>query len=218
MPICKRCNKHFPRVFFVDGKERDFKRRKLCLECSPFDQKKKINICLHCGEWFPNKVKVDDREFDLHSRKYCLKCNPFVEKKIWGGKPSNITYDKDGKRILYEKKFVCKVCGIEREHKTRNLECTTCKSKKIRAEKKLNAVKFLGGECIVCGYNNCLDVLDIHHIDPEKKEFTLSQNLLKSWEIIKKELKKCVLMCANHHREYHAGRFCLLTDRPTLNK
>jgi len=48
--------------------------------------------------------------------------------------------------------------------------------------------------------------LEFHHLDKETKSFGLSKKgIIRSWESIKKELDKCVLICANCHREVEAG-------------
>ncbi|MDO8590725.1 MAG: hypothetical protein Q7R65_01965 [bacterium] len=63
-----------------------------------------------------------------------------------------------------------------------------------------------GGKCMICGYNRCAAALDFHHRNPKQKDFSLSvRGLTRSWEKIQKEIKKCVLICANCHREIHAG-------------
>ena len=68
------------------------------------------------------------------------------------------------------------------------------------------AIDYLGGKCLTCGYDKCSAALDFHHIDERTKSFGLSQDgMTRSWERTKKELDKCVLLCANCHREYHAG-------------
>ncbi len=67
-------------------------------------------------------------------------------------------------------------------------------------------VEYKGGKCELCGYNECIDVLDLHHKDPSTKEFGISSSgLTRSWEKNKVEADKCVLLCANCHREIHAG-------------
>jgi len=76
--------------------------------------------------------------------------------------------------------------------------------RRLRLKKKM--VDLRGGKCQICGYSRCLIALDFHHIDESTKEFGLSQrDLTKSWVKILVELNKCVLVCANCHREIHAG-------------
>ena len=68
------------------------------------------------------------------------------------------------------------------------------------------AVEYKGGKCINCGYKKDIAALDFHHVDETKKDFGLSQRgLTRSWDRIKKELDKCILVCANCHREIHSG-------------
>jgi len=77
------------------------------------------------------------------------------------------------------------------------------KRRKVIKEK---AIEYLGGKCSFCGYARSYAALDFHHIDEKSKSFGLSQRgLTRSWERTKKELDKCVLVCANCHRELHVG-------------
>jgi hypothetical protein len=57
--------------------------------------------------------------------------------------------------------------------------------------------------CKVCGENK-IYLLDFHHKDPNKKEGNLG-TLMWSWgkKRILKEIEKCDVYCANHHRELH---------------
>ncbi len=76
--------------------------------------------------------------------------------------------------------------------------------KKRRKKLKEMAVKYLGGKCMICGYSRCINALEFHHL--EKKKFGLSsRGITRSWQRIKSELDKCILLCANCHREVHAG-------------
>ncbi len=78
--------------------------------------------------------------------------------------------------------------------------------KKRRRRLREMAVEYKGGVCIGCGYSADLTALDFHHTDGKTKDFGLSQRgLTRSWDKIKKELDKCVLVCANCHREIHSG-------------
>ena len=68
---------------------------------------------------------------------------------------------------------------------------------------KLKLIEYKGGKCEKCSYNKCSWAFDFHHLDKNKKDFTLSSYLTLSWETIKKELDKCIMVCANCHREIH---------------
>jgi len=74
--------------------------------------------------------------------------------------------------------------------------------KKIRAM----AVEYKGGKCSICGYNKCLKALEFHHVELDKKDFGISaKGYTRSWVAVKKELDKCIILCANCHREVHEG-------------
>lgn len=72
--------------------------------------------------------------------------------------------------------------------------------------RKKRLIKILGGKCEKCQKVYIPPVYDFHHIKPSEKSFTLNQpNLAKySWDMIKQELKKVALLCANCHRIIHA--------------
>ena len=57
-----------------------------------------------------------------------------------------------------------------------------------------------GGKCSMCGYNRCLANLHFHHKDERTKSFTIGQTTC-SYETLKKEAEKCILVCANCHGE-----------------
>jgi hypothetical protein len=68
------------------------------------------------------------------------------------------------------------------------------------------AVSHKGGRCQVCGYDQCIEALEFHHLDPAQKDFGIShKGYTRSWERVKEEVDKCILLCANCHREFHAG-------------
>ena len=72
---------------------------------------------------------------------------------------------------------------------------------------KQHLVNTFGGRCQLCGYDKCLSALDFHHRDPSKKDFNISRYRRKDIEnyIFLRELEKCILICANCHREIHSG-------------
>lgn len=81
-------------------------------------------------------------------------------------------------------------------------ECDTSERKKITRKKKEILIEMLGGKCMTCGYNKCIQALDFHH--KGDKNFNISQRLRHSIETLKKEIVKCDLLCSNCHRELHA--------------
>jgi 5-methylcytosine-specific restriction endonuclease McrA len=76
-----------------------------------------------------------------------------------------------------------------------------------RREKiRLMAVSYKGGCCQICGYRRCIEALEFHHLDPTQKDFGIShRGYTRSWARVKEEVEKCILLCANCHREVHAG-------------
>ena len=76
-----------------------------------------------------------------------------------------------------------------------------------RKKLKQRAIALFGGRCCVCNYDRCSAALEFHHLDPTQKDFSIAQAYAnpKKWETIVEELSKCVLVCANCHREIHQG-------------
>lgn len=67
------------------------------------------------------------------------------------------------------------------------------------------AVDYKGGRCELCGYNRCIEALEFHHTDSFGKDFSISEKgYTRSWDAVREELDKCMLLCANCHRELHA--------------
>lgn len=67
------------------------------------------------------------------------------------------------------------------------------------------SVDYKGGKCEMCGYDRCTDALEFHHKSLSVKKFGISaKGYTRSWEAVKKELDKCVIVCSNCHRELHA--------------
>jgi len=74
-----------------------------------------------------------------------------------------------------------------------------------RRKLKLRAIEYKGGKCILCGYAKCPAALQFHHIDDVEKEFGISSGDTRSWEKLRVELDKTILVCANcHHEAHHA--------------
>lgn len=95
------------------------------------------------------------------------------------------------------------------KRKTCCKKCHVVDCQKYRKDYKQIAVTSKGGKCIVCGYNKCNAALDFHHVDPSTKDPDISK--MRNWSAARKrsEIDKCVLLCANCHREVHAGLISL---------
>ncbi len=72
--------------------------------------------------------------------------------------------------------------------------------------RKFKLIELRGNKgCESCGYIKNIGALDFHHIDPFDKKFTLDSRTLsnRSWASILEEFSKCIILCANCHREHH---------------
>ncbi len=77
---------------------------------------------------------------------------------------------------------------------------------KRRNKLKDMAIEYKGGKCSLCGYKRYNGALEFHHIGSSGKDFGVSKDgLTRSWERVKKEIDKCILVCANCHRELHGN-------------
>lgn len=85
---------------------------------------------------------------------------------------------------------------------------------KSKKRKKEFAVLQFGGECQVCGYSRCIGALEFHHLEVGTKSAHPTHIIQNwSWERAVVELEKCVLLCANCHREVHYKQLDLTRDR-----
>lgn len=60
--------------------------------------------------------------------------------------------------------------------------------------------------CKICNEKESC-CLDFHHLDPTKKDASLGDAKRQNWSFkrLKREIDKCVVLCANCHRKVHAG-------------
>ncbi|MFA5318434.1 MAG: hypothetical protein WC323_03105 [Patescibacteria group bacterium] len=81
------------------------------------------------------------------------------------------------------------------------LKKAVAKRRKIIRQK---AIDYKGGRCAICKYNTCIKALEFHHLDSNGKDFGISnKGYTRSWKVVKAEVDKCILLCANCHRELH---------------
>lgn len=79
------------------------------------------------------------------------------------------------------------------------------KQKERAMFRKAELVKLLGGKCSKCGYHENYAALEFHHVNPSEKSFQLDARHIAntSKELLLEEIKKCVLLCSNCHKEVH---------------
>lgn len=101
---------------------------------------------------------------------------------------------------------ICKYCSKEfiDPRRPNSTQCNSCSVSKRRRKNKQKYVEYMGGKCSRCNYDANIAALQFHHL--ENKSFNISSNkLLLKEEYIKKELKKCILLCANCHAIEHSN-------------
>jgi len=113
---------------------------------------------------------------------------------------------------------ICTKCGRElpidqfnfrnKAKGTRRSECKECHTAymKQKYQEKKNEIQELKSQyaCAKCGDTRGY-VLDFHHIDPTEKEDSIARMISNNYELnrVYDEIKKCVVLCANCHREFH---------------
>ena len=116
----------------------------------------------------------------------------------------------------YNKKseYCCRYCGEEDKNKMKkhdkerfsHVVCAACHSLDTierGRRKKILLVEYKGGCCEKCGYDKNYAAFDFHHINPKNKDPTFKNLRYWSVEKAKSEVDKCLLLCANCHREEH---------------
>lgn len=73
-------------------------------------------------------------------------------------------------------------------------------------ERRGQAIRLLGGQCVVCG---ATDELEFDHIDHSQKSFDVADRLAQyTWERLLAELVKCQLLCFRCHIDKSSMERC----------
>lgn len=232
--ICEACGKPFPAKVVIDGRIRSLYRRRFCLDCSPFGihntsktppgvmppealreyRRKRRNAktyryqkrrrrelkavviqllggkCAECGY---NKcaVALDPHHLDPTTKEFTL--------SAYGGSMSRLRTEI-AKCVL-----LCANCHRLR-HAADDVNAKGGPVVEFRRRLKARAVAYMGHACAGCGRTGHQAIFEFHHRDPATKEFGItSDGIPRRWQKIVAELAKCVMLCANCHREVHAG-------------
>lgn len=145
------------------------------------------NICVVCNKEF---------EAIRTTKKYCSKeCENKARIERLKQKKNN-----DKKCLLCGEIFI-----LKSSYATQRMCCYNCMPEGTQLTRGMFLAKIKqlrGGACVRCGYNKCMKALEFHHIDPTKKDFTISNDHFKLIEALE-ESKKCILLCSNCHKEFH---------------
>ena len=89
--------------------------------------------------------------------------------------------------------------------------CKECQCERIKQGQRetRDYIQSLKHQCSKCGYDKCVEALEFHHINSQDKDSALSRYIKRVFspalkELIDKEVSKCVVLCANCHREEHS--------------
>jgi hypothetical protein len=146
-----------------------------------------MKTCKDCGKGIPCRVKINDKIVSTQRRKYCYECSPF-------GSGNN--HLLKGNKTDEQKKAILDLRKKKRSKVVYQFQ------KIWRRKRKDKLLQELGGKCSKCDYNKSMWSLEFHHQDPNTKKFCLSVfGYTCSWEKLIEEAKKCVILCANCHRE-----------------
>ncbi len=140
-----------------------------------------MNTCKACHKEIPLFVVIDGVKHHIQHRKFCLECSPFKSHNT----SININLSKEERRKLW-KRYDYKYIHQKRKEQKRKL------------------VEYKGGKCEMCGYDKpIMNAYVFHHKDPNEKEYQIS-TAMRKWEIAKREVDKCMLLCVRCHAELHA--------------
>ena len=84
--------------------------------------------------------------------------------------------------------------------------CKLCHNRNVQErglENKRKAIEYKGGKCQICGYKKSVSALEFHHKNASEKDHNFKHYRYWKFDRIKIELDKCILLCANCHREQH---------------
>jgi hypothetical protein len=224
--VCRACGVHIPSSTVIDGVKHVLSSRVFCLDCSPFGGHNTSPRTVPDAERRARRLA----SYVAYSRRRRLQIKGELIADR-GGKCEDCAYDLTMWALEFhhrdprEKSFALGGFhgGIGRARQEANkcvLVCANCHRRRhstsksdgghptvrFRQNLKRRVVAAMGDACAGCGLREPVDALEFHHLDASAKEFGIStEGIPRRWDKIAAELAKCVLLCANCHRELHAG-------------
>jgi len=240
LKVCAHCGGRFAAKAVVAGVLRSLYGRRFCLSCSPFGLHNTSRLpaaALSTVDLVEHRRKRrNDKTYRYQKKKRReLKAELIASR---GGRCADCGYNAAVAALEFHhrdagsKAFQISKSGVSRtrlwaEAAKCELLCANCHRVRhlaapvegeptlvtLRRERKAKAVVALGGVCMGCGHRVHARLFEFHHLDARTKDFAISADgILRSWKKIEAELAKCVLLCANCHRETHAGLRTFTTD------
>jgi hypothetical protein len=163
------------------------------------------NLCLTCSSII--RIREGRTAQETRQRKFCsTSCAARLNNKKFPKRNPEGECIWCGTQVKASLKYCNKDCRakakLQRAKDNRKKKSLAVVSWRQRI--KVRALEYKGSCCQRCGYDKCVNAMDFHHIDPSQKEFQIASQI-RSWDKLQAELDKCVLLCANCHREFHGG-------------
>ena len=241
--ICESCGQPFSAKAMIDGRMRSLYGRRFCLSCSAFgahNTSKSPPAIQTSAELQEHRRRKRNAKTYRSQKKRrlrrkaglvaaaggrcvgcayatCLATLEFHHRDATTKEFGVGSFGGSLKRLLAEVAkcdLLCANCHRQR-HAREDANRVDMKPAAIsRRHTKLRAVEWFGGICHGCDLAFAPQVFEFHHWDARDKDFGIATGgIARSWKKIVAELEKCVMLCANCHREVHAG---VRTIRPTL--
>lgn len=164
-------------------------------------------LCKKCKKEFQTYQIIDGIKHNCCNRKFCLECSPFGKHNTKNIEKSTLdteSFCKNCQKILPIEMF------YERPNRDKKVfsyckSCMNILTLERQRKNKQKCVDYLGSKCSICGYSKCNAALEFHHVDPTQKDFTIGKNHGRTFENVKTELDKCILVCSTCHSEIHDG-------------
>jgi hypothetical protein len=233
--ICENCGASFPTRLVIDGVVRNLNGRRFCLECSPFGahntsrtppgslepaeldeyRRKKRNAKTY--RYQKRRRKEVKQELIAARGGRCVDCGysgvstvlDFHHRDPTAKDFSISSFGGAYSRLLVEVEkcdLLCANCHRLRHAAQDAAQLVVHPVVAARRRTKARAVAHMGGRCEGCKRTGPPALFDFHHRDASTKDFAVSQDgIPRSWPRVVAELAKCVMLCANCHREVHAG-------------
>ena len=230
--MCVSCGDPFPARQVIVGRMRTLYRRSFCLTCSPFagrnsskypvgrsgdpDRARKARRRESYRRSLRKRRQQRKRELVAQMGGCCADCGydvTVVALEFHHRDPATKAFAIGGfngslDRLVSEAlkcDLICANCHRKR-HALEDAKLELSQTVELRRNTKIRAVAMFGATCYGCESEFISAVFEFHHWSAQTKEFGVAaEGLNRPWPKVAAELAKCVMLCANCHREVHAG-------------